>query len=348
MGADEFLIHHFLINGPDAKVGSYAFMAIRPATGSVFVDIRRLRFFITIVDTGSITRAADVLHIAQPALSQQLAALEDHFRKKLLIRGQQGVKMTDAGKVLYRHAQIVLRQMDQAQSEILSAGEYLTGRVSVGLVPFSSAGTIAVDLIQQSRARYPGILLELTESVSQPYSQMIMNGRLEMALIHGAGPIKGVKFEQILHEDFFLVARPEMLVDLPDDEPLTVASLGALPFLLPPAYNFVRKAIDAAFVRSRTGLNVIAEIDAVRTLTSAVQAGVGATIVPGAIARRIVGEDDLAVIRKVSNPAIGEVLSLCTAEQTPLPEPAVAIRDLLLELTGTLLVPNDDGRSRGR
>lgn len=300
------------------------------------MDIRRLRFFITIVDTGSITRAADVLHIAQPALSQQLAALEDHFRKKLLIRGQHGVKMTDAGKILYRHAQIVLRQMDQAQAEVTNAGEVLNGRVSVGLVPFSSAGMIAVDLITRARERFPGILIELTESVSQPYSQMIMNGRLEMALIHGAGPIKGVKFEQMLREEFFLVARQDMVTDWADDESATVSSLASLSFLLPPAYNFVRRAIDVAFTRSRTELKVVAEIDAVRTLSSAVQNGLGATIVPRAIADRIVREGDKIAIKKITNPAIGEALSLCTAEHAPLSEPAAAIRDLLVELTGTL------------
>jgi LysR family transcriptional regulator, nitrogen assimilation regulatory protein len=304
------------------------------------LDLRRLRFFITIVDTGSITRAADVLHIAQPALSQQLAALEDHFRKKLLIRGQHGVTLTDAGKILYRHAQTVLRQIDQAQAEVLSAGEYLTGRVSVGLVPFSSAGTLAVDLIAEARARYPGVLLQITESVSQPYSQMIMNGRLEMALIHGAGPIKGVKFEQMFREEFFLVLRENIAKHL-DSETVTVAGLHSLPFLLPPTYNFVRRAIDTAFSRSRTGLTVIAEVDAVRTLSRAVGAGVGATIVPRAIADRIALEGNAILIKKIINPAIGEVLSLCTAEATPLSEPAVAIRNILVELTERLLIPKN-------
>jgi len=86
------------------------------------MDIRRLKSFIVIVDSGSITRAADILHLAQPALSQQLAALEDHFGQKLLIRSQQGVTMTDAGHAVYRHAQIILRQMEQAQVDVSAAG----------------------------------------------------------------------------------------------------------------------------------------------------------------------------------------------------------------------------------
>jgi len=295
------------------------------------LDIRRLRFFITIVDTGSITRAADVLNIAQPALSQHIAALEHHFHKKLLIRGQRGVTMTDAGRTLYRHAQTVVRQMDQAQAEVDAAGEFLSGRVSVGLVPFSGAGAIAVDLIAAARERFPGILLQVTESVSQPYSQMIMNGRLEIALMHGTGPIRGVRFEQIAREEFVLVLRADLARAF-GPASVGVAALAGLPLLLPPAYNFVRRAIEAAFSECHAELKVVAEVDAVRTLARAVDAGLGATIVPLAIADRIVIEGHEVVKRKVANPAIGEVLSLCSSDTTPLSEPAAAIRTLLVEL----------------
>lgn len=158
------------------------------------MDIRRFKSFVVIVDTGSITRAADILHIAQPALSQQLAALEEHFGTKLLIRSQQGVVMTDAGAEVYRHAQIILRQMEQAHADVVAAGKHLAGRVSVGLTPFSGAATLSFELLAETRRRYPGIVLHLTESVGQTYSQMLMNNRLEIALIHGAGPMKGLRF----------------------------------------------------------------------------------------------------------------------------------------------------------
>lgn len=295
------------------------------------MDIRRLGFFVTIVDTGSITRAADILNIAQPALSQHIAALEHQFRKKLLIRGQRGVTTTEAGKVLYRHARTILRQLDQARAEIVGAGEALTGRVSVGLVPFSGAGTLALELLARARERYPGILLQLTESVSQPYSQMIANGRLEMALLHGAGPIKGLRFEPITRETFVLVLREDLSAGL-DGPEIAVARLAGLPLVLPPAYNFVRRAVELAFARARTELRVIAEIDAVRTLARAVQAGLAATIVPPAVALRIAREGERIRVVRIVRPAIGETLSLCTSSLAPLSEPAEAIRGLLLEL----------------
>src|SRR6266702_1034469 len=76
------------------------------------VNLRRLKYFVKIVDIGSLTQAAEVLYIAQPALSQQLATLEGEVRQQLLVRTKRGVTPTEAGKVLYRHAQLILRQCD--------------------------------------------------------------------------------------------------------------------------------------------------------------------------------------------------------------------------------------------
>ena len=78
------------------------------------METRRLATFVRIVDVGSLTRAADVLHIAQPALSQQINALEADLGQRLLIRSKLGVEPTEAGAALYRHAQVILKQVDDA------------------------------------------------------------------------------------------------------------------------------------------------------------------------------------------------------------------------------------------
>ena len=103
------------------------------------MNLRRLKYFVKIVDIGSLTQAADVLHIAQPALSQQLATLEGEVRQQLLVRTKRGVTPTEAGKVLYRHAQLILRQCEQARVDMEAAGAGLSGAVSVGLAPGTAA-----------------------------------------------------------------------------------------------------------------------------------------------------------------------------------------------------------------
>ena len=92
------------------------------------MNLRRLKYFVKIVDIGSLTQAADVLHIAQPALSQQLATLEGEVRQQLLVRTKRGVTPTEAGKVLYRHAQLILRQcLGRIQQNRLGAELRLIG-----------------------------------------------------------------------------------------------------------------------------------------------------------------------------------------------------------------------------
>ena len=82
------------------------------------MNFRRLKYFVKIVDIGSLTQAAEVLHIAQPALSQQVATLEGELDQQLLIRTKRGVTPTEAGKILYTHARTILRQCEQAQLSV--------------------------------------------------------------------------------------------------------------------------------------------------------------------------------------------------------------------------------------
>lgn len=87
------------------------------------MNFRRLKYFVKIVDTGSLTQAAEVLHIAQPALSQQVATLEGELNQQLLIRTKRGVTPTEAGKILYVYARDILQQCEQAKLAVNSSGK---------------------------------------------------------------------------------------------------------------------------------------------------------------------------------------------------------------------------------
>src|SRR4029078_11225351 len=99
------------------------------------MDARRLRYFVQIVERGSITRAAALSGIAQPALSQQLAVLENELKVKLLDRSVSGVTATPAGKILYTHAQPVLRQVEDMRQAVHREMQPLSGAVNLGMSP---------------------------------------------------------------------------------------------------------------------------------------------------------------------------------------------------------------------
>jgi len=113
------------------------------------VDFKKLRNFVKIIDAGSMSRAASILRTAQPALSQQLSALEAHFRQKLLIRSNHGVAPTEAGRTLYRHAQILLKQLDQAEADVVRSASTIGGHVSIGLATYGATGAISLPLLKK-------------------------------------------------------------------------------------------------------------------------------------------------------------------------------------------------------
>ncbi|WNJ93573.1 nitrogen assimilation transcriptional regulator NAC [Bosea sp. 685] len=295
------------------------------------MDTRRLKSFLKIVDTGSLTRAAAALNIAQPALSQQLVSLESHFKQKLLIRSQQGVTPTEAGLVLYRHARTILKQLEHAENDVKRAATTLSGAVSVGLAPYSAGSTLALTLLTAAREKHPDILLHINEGFGGPFSELIMTGRLDMAVMHGAGPMRGLSFQPLLVEEFVLVAPLAATLPGNPDEPIALGELVDMPLMLPSRANFVRKAVDAAFAGIRHDPRLVAEIESLGTLRDAVSEGAGATILPWSVANQVVVPGRSA-IRQIASPKIEDTVSLCVSDLIPLSEAAVAIRGILFEI----------------
>lgn len=296
------------------------------------VNLRRLKYFVKIVDIGSLTQAAEVLFIAQPALSQQLATLEGEVRQQLLVRTKRGVTPTEAGKVLYRHAQIILRQCEQARVDMEAAGEGLSGQVSVGLAPGTAASALSLPLLRTVRARHPGILLYLNENYGTTLSELIMNGRMDLAVLYGDKAIHGLSFLPLLKEPLFLVGPASMPAP---SQPVKLADLRDIELFLPRPYNVVRKLVDAAFVRAGMVPRVVAEIESAFTLTAAIADGLGATILPASMAREVVASCG-AWQFPIVDPVIEAPLALCQSDHLPLSEPAQAVKDILLELVADL------------
>ncbi len=304
------------------------------------MNLRRLKYFVKIVDIGSLTQAADVLHIAQPALSQQLATLEGEFRQQLLVRTKRGVTPTEAGMVLYRHAQIILRQFEQAQSDVKHSGQTLSGQVSVGLAPGTAASALSLPLLKAVRARHPGILLYLNENFGTTLSELIMNGRMDMAVLYGSKPVHGLSFLPLLKEDMYLVSPAD--VPMPDTQ-IDLVQLLDIELLLPRPYNVVRRLVDEAFMAIHRTPHVVAEIESATTLVAAIGDGLGATILPVSAAR-VVGLACNAHLRRIVNPVIEAPLSLCLSDHLPLSEPALAVKEILLELVADLAAHNALGQ----
>ncbi|WP_147199784.1 nitrogen assimilation transcriptional regulator NAC [Pantoea sp. MBD-2R] len=300
------------------------------------MNLRRLKYFIKIVDVGSLTKAADILHIAQPALSQQLATLEGEVNQQLLIRTKRGVTPTEAGKILYTHAQAILRQCDQAQSAIDGSGQMLSGSVSVGLAPGTAAQQLALPLMEEVHRQYPGIVLYFNENFGTTLSELIMNGRMDMAVIYGNREIHGLRFMPLMKEELWFVC-PHSLAK--PTKTVTLASVARYDLFLPRIYNSMRKAIDDAFIHEGLAYRVKCEIESQTTLNAALAAGLGCTIMPESAARAMLKAAD-GWMAKIAQPELKVSLSFCMSDHLPLSQPAEAVKGILLALMANRTTDN--------
>lgn len=306
------------------------------------VDFKKLRSFVKIIDTGSVSRAASILRVAQPALSQQIASLEQHFKHQLLIRSNVGITPTEAGLILYRHAQIMLKQIDQASVEIDQSAKSVAGRVSIGLATYSSSSSLSLPLLKEMKVRYPQIVVHINDSFGHILSELIMTGRMDMALIYTSNPIKGVSLQPLFREEMFLVSPPDLVLPGEPTEPLPLSALDGVPLLLPSKTHFLRRLIDEGLSRARSEPDVVAEIESRSALGAAVLDGLGSTILPGSVvtdAPTFAG----AQIRRLTTPVIDATVSLCVSDHLPLSEPALAARSVLLDIVGQLISSRQPG-----
>lgn len=124
------------------------------------MELRTLRYFTTMVREGSITSAAKALHVTQPTLSRQLAALEDELGHSLYQRGHGGIELTEQGVVLRRYAESILALADKAEEEIALPTHSIAGKVHIA-VGETRAVDIIAEAMHRTQAEYPGITFEL-------------------------------------------------------------------------------------------------------------------------------------------------------------------------------------------
>jgi LysR family tcuABC transcriptional regulator len=262
------------------------------------MELRQLRYFVRVVELGSMGRAALDLGVVTSALSQQISRLESELSTRLLQRISSGVVPTDAGLAFWRQAQLALRHADDAVRAAQMAR--LSGHVSVGLPPSTSA-VLGLPFMAAMRERYPDVRLHLVESLSGNLTSMLRARQLDLAVLFQADRGQRWSVLPMLEERLFVIARPG-LPGLPEHEHVAIAQLADLPLILPSNQHGLRALLNAVCSRERYALNVVAEIDGLAMLMDAVRAGYGATIQPGAALARLVGEP-LTVLEIVDNAA---------------------------------------------
>jgi len=243
------------------------------------MDMRQLRYFVQIVESGSLAKASRQLYIAQPALSQQMARLEDEIGKALLVRSSRGVSPTENGEALYHHAKFMLRQLDQAVSVARQETAAVSGRVSLGLAP-TTLCRLGVPLFKHLRQKYPGVKLNIVEGLSGHLEHMTRVGQLDLAVLFSQKAAAELSVEPLLEEELFVILPADSALVPAGRQTLTLLEVAALPLILPSPGHGLRRRISLEFERANLPVDTVAEIDSLPLLMHCLGEGLGVTIKP--------------------------------------------------------------------
>ncbi len=330
------------------------------------MELRQLRYFVAIVDHGSLSRAAQVLHVAQPALTQQLRQLEEELGAQLLHRSPQGVLSTDAGKLFYEHAQAILKQVGDARSAVNQSATRPAGSVSLAL-PHSISGALALPLLLATRARYPEITLQLTEELSGNLTEQLKSGRINLAVQFDDGQLGQFACTPLVEETMMFICRrgsphapggglrqatdssgpahgtPLAPGGAPARVAISLAQALAAPLILPGLQHGVRPRIENVARSAGLRIENVIEINSLAILKSALLADMGATILPLAPLLAEVERGDLQAT-PVDSAALTRIVTLCASKNIPLTNATAAVSRLVQEVTRELC---DKGRWLG-
>jgi LysR family nitrogen assimilation transcriptional regulator len=310
------------------------------------INARKLQYFLCVVDRGALAKAAVELGVSQPTLSQQIMALEAHLGQKLLTRNAAGVAVTDAGRVFYRHARILVRQIEDAERDVAAIGGLGFGRASLGLATFSAASSLALPILRGMVEDHPGFRLQINDNFAGTLSDFIITGRIDLALAYTAAPPRGVSVKPLFVEELFAIHRHGLDLTPDSDGMVSLRSLGDIGLVLPSELHFLRGVVEGAFMRAGIRPRIVAEIDSPPALLDAVRDGVGATILPPAAlppATLAPGPDRLAAWRVGPEP-VAATLSLCTSATLPMTSSIAAVEQLVSAIVAGGLA---DGRWPG-
>ncbi len=241
------------------------------------MDIKQLKAFLTVAETGNVTKAADVLHLVQPAVSRQVRLLEEDLGTRLFDRERHGMVLTQAGKALAVYARRAMLELDRARAEVSEVEQPVRGLVTLGMLP-SSVDLLASPLASAVSTELPGVRLRLAMGYVGTLMSWLESGEVDAALLYGSDRWADIETRPLIQEPLWVVGPPGCR--LRAGRPVALAELASEPMLLPSAPHGIRTLVDHACAVAGVELNVAVETNALGLQRSLVLGGHGLTILP--------------------------------------------------------------------
>jgi LysR family transcriptional regulator, nitrogen assimilation regulatory protein len=239
------------------------------------MQYRHLYYFVRIVEAGSFSQAARTIHVAQPALSQQIGELEASLGVALLHRSARGIKPTAIGRRFYEEASAILRRYENLPALVRSSVGDIEGLVNVGM-PASLSTTLVGPFIAQCRAAHPKITLRFIDGDSEFLREEVEKNRLDLAFAFEDEFFPVVHRQPLFQQNHYLISSVSRAAT--SATTISLAEVSKIPLILPAGLNARRVVIERTFAEAGLTLNIAAEAVTVASELSAVRAGAASTI----------------------------------------------------------------------
>ncbi|HRP29209.1 MAG TPA: LysR substrate-binding domain-containing protein [Burkholderiaceae bacterium] len=297
------------------------------------MDLKQLAYFVQVAELGSFSRAANLLAVAQSALSRQVRALEVELRQPLFERTGRGVTLTEAGRRLLDHGRGILAQVERARLDILHQRDAASGRLVVALPP-SVGRSLSGVLVRAFRERFPAATLSVVEGLSHYTMEWLAIGRVDCAVVYNVTPSAAVDLLPVLDEPLYLISARRKPSGRLVGAPIALAEVADRELVIPSRPHSVRMLLEAALAGQGRRASVALEIESVPAMLELVRHdALHAVLALNAL--KSSGAEDAFRARPIVEPGLKTTLWIATSAQRargPLLERATALlRELLLE-----------------
>jgi LysR family transcriptional regulator, nitrogen assimilation regulatory protein len=241
------------------------------------VETRRLSYFVRIAEDGSLTKAAGVLRIAQPALSRQIRLLEEELGVPLFSRTARGMQLTEAGEHLRASVAGPLRELELVLQNIRSFSSPIEGNIAIGM-PSNIGDILARPLAFQMDADHPSIKLRIVEGCTGSLIDWLNRGIVDFALLEEGSRDERLADRELLVEPLMLVGAASS--SLSEDRAIEFKAAAQLPLIMPAHHLGIRGALNDAAAAISATLNIRFQADAARLIKELVLSGMGYAILP--------------------------------------------------------------------
>jgi len=299
------------------------------------MNLKQLRYFVRIAECGSLSKAADELGIAQPALSQQLRALEDELGVELVTRHSRGIAPNDLGTMLLSHFGTILNEIDRTPLLVQDLTRNPTGEVRLG-VTTTAARALTAPLVAKVHESYPGITLHVVEAMSGSLSQSLQRGGLDLSILYEPKLLEldeGFDLMPMLTEDLFLISRNKSIVK--NRKAIPFSMLKELQLVLPCYPNVLTKLLYDLAAKRDVKLNVKFEIDSLSSIIELVNADFCTVLPLVCLGREI--EEGRVTATPITDPRVSWSVHIAAARKGVRSRAVRAVHKLLIEVVNEMV-----------